>query len=226
MPTLLSVSDLDALQRRIQGATKERMLREMAEALEVLTTERPLVLVLEDLHWSDYATLDLIAFLARRREPARLLLIGTYRAAEVTLSGHPLRAVMQELHMHWQCEELPVGPLSEAAVAAYLGARFPVRGQRTVPLQELARRIHQRTDGNPLFMVNVVDYLVAQGLVVHCDGQWELKGGIGQAALKVPESIRRMIEKQIDHLNVGEQRVLEVASVAGAHLQPRQWRQY
>jgi predicted ATPase len=55
----------------------------MAEALEVLTAERPLVLVLEDLHWSDRSTLDLLAYLARRREPARMLLVGTYRPAEI-----------------------------------------------------------------------------------------------------------------------------------------------
>ena len=53
------------------------MLRELAEALEALTVEHPLVLVLEDLHWSDVSTLDLLAFMTRRKEPARFLVIGT-----------------------------------------------------------------------------------------------------------------------------------------------------
>ena len=75
--------DLDAVQRRAQGATRERMLRELVEALDALTRESPLVLLLEDLHWSDSATVDLLAMLARRREPARLLVIGTYRPADV-----------------------------------------------------------------------------------------------------------------------------------------------
>ena len=66
MPSLLSAAALEAVQRRLQGATRERMLRELAEALEALTVERPLVLVLEDLHWSD-ATMDLVGALARRR---------------------------------------------------------------------------------------------------------------------------------------------------------------
>ena len=61
MPWLVSDAELAALQRRVMGATQERMLREMAEALAVWTAERPLILVLEDLHWSDHATLDLIA---------------------------------------------------------------------------------------------------------------------------------------------------------------------
>ncbi len=93
MPWLLSAAEREALQRELLGATRERMLREMAEAVEVLTAQTPLLLVLEDLHWSDYATLDLVAFLAQRQEPARLLLIGTYRPVEVIVSGRPLKAV-------------------------------------------------------------------------------------------------------------------------------------
>src|SRR5437667_4954882 len=77
MPALLSTAELEALQRKVLGATRERMLRELAEAVEVLTVERPLVLWLEDLHWSDYSTLDWLAYVARRREPARLLVLGT-----------------------------------------------------------------------------------------------------------------------------------------------------
>src|SRR5262249_39296171 len=69
MPTLLAASELEALQRQVQGATRERMLREMAEAVDAITIERPLVLWLEDLHWSDPSTLELLALLARRREP-------------------------------------------------------------------------------------------------------------------------------------------------------------
>ena len=67
MPALLSAADYDALQRRSGSTTRERMLRELAEAIETLTAEHPLVLVLEDLHWSDSATLDWLAFVAHRR---------------------------------------------------------------------------------------------------------------------------------------------------------------
>ena len=66
MPWLLSATDREALQRELLGATRERMLREMAELLEDLTAQTLLLLVLEDLHWSDTATLDLLAYLARR----------------------------------------------------------------------------------------------------------------------------------------------------------------
>ena len=100
-----SDTELEALQRKAQDATRERMLREMAEAIEALTADRPLVLIIEDVHWSDHSTLDLLALLAQRRGPACLLLLGTYRPTDVIVSGHPLKAMKQELQVHGQCEE-------------------------------------------------------------------------------------------------------------------------
>ena len=73
------------LQQRAFGATRERMLRELAEAVEILAQERPLVLVLEDLRWSDMSTLDWLAYVARRRAPARLLGLGTYRPIDAVV---------------------------------------------------------------------------------------------------------------------------------------------
>jgi len=153
MPALVGEAELEALQRKVQGATQERMLREMAEALEVLTAERLLVLWLEDLQWSDAATLDLLAAVAQRREPARLLLIGTYRPVEVIVHSHPLKRIKQELHQHRQCQELPLTGLSEGAVAEYLATRFAASPFPPA----LVRLIHQRTEGNPFFLVTLVD---------------------------------------------------------------------
>ena len=124
------------------------MLREMGDALEALTASLPLVLILEDLHWSDYSTLDLISYLARQRQPAQLMLIGTYRPVELIVSGHPLRAVKQELLAKQQCEELPLEYLDKEAVAKYLSVRFPAN---RFP-EQLAALIRDRTEGNPLFM--------------------------------------------------------------------------
>src|SRR5262249_23629333 len=87
MPSLVSASDREELSREVSGATRERMLREMGEALEALTADLPLLLILEDLHWSDYSTLDLISYVARQRCPAQLMLVGTYRPVELILSG-------------------------------------------------------------------------------------------------------------------------------------------
>src|SRR5262249_26259787 len=97
LPAFLNPDERMALQREVQGATRERMVREMAAFVEALTTKTPLLLWLEDLHWCDPSTLALLAMLARRREPARLLLLGSYRPEEVLGNGHPLRAMLQEL---------------------------------------------------------------------------------------------------------------------------------
>lgn len=212
MPSLVSASDRELLSHEVLGATRERMLREMGETLEALTALRPLVLVLEDLHWSDYSTLDLISYLATRRHDAQLMVIGTYRTMELIVSGHPLQAVKRELLAKKQCEEIPLECLGEGAIGKYLSVRFPANGFSA----DLAGLIHERTEGNPLFMVNTVDYFVNEGLVDEREGRWELAVEIENMEVGVPEGIKQMIEKHLDNLGTDEQRILEAASVAGA----------
>ena len=211
MPTLLSAAELEALQRRGRGATQARMLRELAEAMEALTAERPLLLVLEDLHWSDYATLEWLAFVARRRERAQLLVIGTYRPMDVLVRAHPVRTVMQELQRHGQCAELPLAYLTEAGVAAYLAARY---AGRSLP-EGLARLIQRRTGGNPLFLVSVVDAMVRQGVLQEDAAGWAVPEGLEAVAVELPESLRHLIEQQLGQVSPEDRRVLEAASVAG-----------
>jgi len=212
MPWVLSTADHEALRYELLGVTQARMLREMAAWIEALTVETPLVLVLEDVHWSDYATLDLMAWLARRQEPARLLLVGTYRPVEVLTRGHPVRDVQQALQMHGHCAELSLACLSEAAVAAYLTQRVPVYQEPTA----LARIIHQRTDGNPLFMVQVVEELMTQGRVGEQQNYEGLHTTPDADVVRVPEGIQQMLALQLNRLPLEEQRLLEAASVAGA----------
>jgi hypothetical protein len=212
MPGLVHAADLETLQRRSAGATQDRMLCGLAEALELLTARQPLLLVLEDLHWSDAATLDLLAVLARRREPTRLLLLGTYRVPDALQRGYPLQTVHHELQRHGQCRALPLPLLSEAAVAAYLTRRFP---DASLPAG-LAHLVHQRTEGNPLFMVTVVEDWVRRGWLVKADAGWTLHAELAALASTVPEGLRQMMEQQLERLSPMEQRVLEVGSVAGA----------
>ncbi|MEO8753840.1 MAG: AAA family ATPase, partial [Casimicrobiaceae bacterium] len=193
------------------GITKERMLREMAEALEVLTAKTPLLLVLEDLHWSDYSTLDLLGMLARRQEPAGLLVVCSYRSVDVIVKTHPLRALIQELRVRRQCEDIPLAFLREPHVAAYLAQRF---GGHAFP-SELGRAVHQLTDGNPLFMVRVVDELVALRVLEREDDRWRLRRPVAEIVRAVPESLRQLVEMQIARLEPEAQRLLEAASVLG-----------
>ena len=211
MPGLVPAGDLEALQRRLGGATRERMLRELAEVIDALTAQQTLVLVLEDLHWSDPSTLDLLAVLARHRDPARLLILGTYRPAEVRPRAHPLATVLHELRLHGHSVELPVTLLTEDAIAAYLTSRL-----RDLPrVAVLTRLVHQHTEGHPLFMVTLVEAWLTQGVLREYDGTWPLPVEVKTLHGRVPDSLRQMIAGQLDRLSGEEQRVLEAASVAG-----------
>src|SRR5262245_530197 len=208
-PWLERSGDAALLRGDLVGVTKERMLREMAETIEALSASTPVVLVLEDLHWSDYSTLDLLGMLARRREPARVLVLGSYRPVDVIVARHPLRELMQELRVHRQCEEIALEFLHEGDVAAYLAGRFH---DPALP-PELARAVYWRTDGNPLFMARLTDELVTLGVLADDGGRWRLARPLPQVARTIPESLRQLIEKQIARLEPESQRLLEVASV-------------
>lgn len=207
LPALLSPEELEAVQRRIQGATRERMLREITEAVDVLSVTQPLVLVLEDLHWSDPSTVELLTMLARRREPAQLFIVGTYRAAELVVSNHPLKTVKQELVARKQAAEIALSFLSPAAVREYISHRLV---ESTVA-DSLANVVYRRTDGQPLFMVQVTDYLVQR------DGSLA-PATVDLTAVEqaLPPGLREAIEAQLGRLSEDEQSVLAVGSVGGA----------
>jgi DNA-binding winged helix-turn-helix (wHTH) protein/predicted ATPase len=211
LPAFVPPETSEMLQRRAGGTTRERMLRELAEAVEVLTVEQPLVLVLEDLHWSDGATLDWLAYVARRREAARLLVLGTYRPVEAIVRAHPVRAMVHELIVHGCGTELALQEWSEAGVAAYLAQR----GAGAHVPAALARVLTQRTDGHPLFVVALVDELLRQQVLRVEPTGWVLAAGRDAGTVGVPPSIRHLLEQQVARLCPADQALLAAASVAG-----------
>jgi predicted ATPase/DNA-binding winged helix-turn-helix (wHTH) protein len=211
LPALLSPAEYEALQRYAGGTTRERMLRELTEAIEALAAARPCVLVLEDLHWSDTATIEWLAYVARRRGPARLLVLGTYRPVETLVRAHPVRAMVQALTLHGQGTELALEAWSAAGVAAYLAQR----GSGTAVPDGLVQVLTQRTDGHPLFLVALLDELLRQGLVRVGPTGWALAGGLEAVTVGVPQSIRHLLERQVAQLRPADQELLAAASVAG-----------
>lgn len=211
LPWLVDPEERESLHRQVLGATQQRLLSEFCELLEVLSAEQPLVLVLEDLHWSDPATLDLLSVVACRRTRASLLVIGTYRPLEIILHDHPLRAMKQNLRIHRLIAHLALELLTPPQVADYLARRFPDGGLT----ENLPDWVYRRTEGHPLFMVNLVDYLIDRERLARLEGTWEFRGGLAALEREVPESLKQMIEQQIAQLNPEHQRLLEVASLAG-----------
>jgi DNA-binding winged helix-turn-helix (wHTH) protein/tetratricopeptide (TPR) repeat protein len=201
LPALVSEAEYAVLQQRVAGTTRERMLREMVEALEILSAKRLLVIVLEDLHWSDVSTIDLLSMLARRREAARLLVVATYRPTEVIVRDHPLKAVKQEAVTRGLAVEVPLPYLRAEAVRAYVEQQVGVQADVG---SELAPLVYERTGGHPFFMVQVVDEVVRQGAFR------------SDAGLVLPPQLRQLIAAQLERLTAEEQQVLEAGSVAGA----------
>src|SRR5499426_3088966 len=210
VPGLVSEPELERLQRQVAGATPARMRRELAQALDVLTADTPLVLVLEDLQWSDPSTVDLLAALAQRREPAQLLVLGTYRPVDLVLQAHPLRGLVQELGGRGLVHELPLELLPAAEVAAYLAGRL---GGPVAPA--LVAGVHARTDGHPLFLVTLVEHLLEQQLLARREGQWTLRAGGEARVAELPEAVRQVLTRRLDTLPAAARQVLEVASVVG-----------
>ena len=186
MPALLPVADRDAVLRLAGDTFQGRMLRELAEALEGLTTEQPLVLVLEDVHWSDAATLEWLAYVARRPDPARLLVLATYRPAKARDAAHPVHALTQELLVRHQGAVLAVGRLAAPEVALYVARCF---GEGAL-VGRLAPVLHQRTQGHALFLVTMVADLQQRGVVQPGADGWELAAPLDPTVVEVPETLR------------------------------------
>ncbi|MEL6493169.1 MAG: AAA family ATPase, partial [Cyanobacteria bacterium J06621_3] len=242
MPPLLTPAQLSRLQA--QGtAPKNRWLRELAEALEVITREHALVLVLEDLHWSDTSTIELLDMLARRKELARLLVLASYRPTEVNSTNHPLRQTKQELQLHNLCGEISLNYLNQQEIENYLIRRFSNQFlpkqkfseketqtdalysqpetiaasetaiSETAIVDTVASEIYQRTEGNPLFVVNVVESLVEKNL----DSAGEEYLNPPKLLLNIiPNNLKQLVDLQFDALDDTKQKILEAASVEGA----------
>jgi len=210
-PALLSAKQKEQLRRELLGASPERMLREICEALEHLASANPLLLILEDLQWADPATLDFISALARRRVSARLLLLGTYRDEETDNTPTRLKSLRQDLLGHRLCQEIALEGLSEQDIADYLAAEF--RGSELPGT--LSGLVHRHCRGNPLLMVEILHDLVRKGLIVQREGRWLLSSAPEQIAVGVPQSLQQLLEQQLAGLGGLERRVLDSASVAG-----------
>jgi DNA-binding winged helix-turn-helix (wHTH) protein/tetratricopeptide (TPR) repeat protein len=219
LPGLLDDAAFSALQKKVDGASQQRMLREMAEALEQLSVQRTVVLAFEDLHWSDPSTLTLLDLLARRTESARLLIVATHRPVAALPGEHPLRTLVQELAGRY-CDDLSLPLLTQDEVAEYIGNRIEPRDAGgAVSLDQVARSIHQRTEGNPLYMVTLVGAILGTDRANASDGtrgRASIQEVLDQSDRIVPSNITEMIARQFSRLEPEEQKLLQVASVAGA----------
>jgi DNA-binding winged helix-turn-helix (wHTH) protein len=211
LPALLTREHRATLQREILGATRERMVREIGDALDSISAESALLLLFEDLHWVDDSTVDLISALARRRTPAKLMLLATCRPLHAEPAGHSLKGLIPDLLVRRLSREISLVPLSEAEVEEYLAVQSPAGH----PPPGLSALVHRHSEGNPLFMVAALEHMAKRSLLTCLDGRWELRVPLEQIEFEVPEDLRHMIEAQLEPLSAQEQSALELASIAG-----------
>ncbi len=205
LPWLTTAEERDVLRRELAGLGADRMLREMAEFIERYTERTPLLLVTEDLHWSDRSTMQLLDCIARRRASARFMWLASFRLSEVIALDHPLNPLRRELRLHGLCEEIVLDPFSESEVAQYVALRSPSLAAD----EAFVRALHERTDGLPLFVGHILD-----------DSSAHAQGASGQeaaqvAALAVPENLAAIVEHYVVKLPEDERTLLAAASVCG-----------
>jgi len=204
LPWLSTTEERDALRRELIGVGPDRMLREMAELLDRYTEQNPLLLVTEDLHWSDRATIQLIDYVARRRGRARLMWLASFRLAEVIALDHPLNPLRHELRLQRLCQEVVLDPFSETEVADYMAQRSASLARD----EAFVRALHERTDGVPLFVSSVVTEVMER---TADDAAVEER----LEAVAVPENLAAIIDHYIARLPSESRGLLAAAAVCG-----------
>src|SRR4030095_10443490 len=161
---------METLQQETIGATKERMMREMGDALNVFSTTSPVVLLLEDLHWADPSSVDLLRHLSQRINKERVLIAGTFRPEDLERSNHPLKMYKVEMQAHRLCEEMALDSLSPTNIQDYLNVTL---APHMFP-SEFAKQIHDKTEGHPLFATSLLQYLQERGDIARNNELWSL----------------------------------------------------
>ncbi len=195
----------------LRSASQERMKRELSALLEELSSHEPLVLVFEDLHWADVSTIDMLAFVGSRLATIRALIVVTYRPSDLQIANSPFIAIKHDLQARGICRELPLDFLGAADTDAYLAREFP--GHRFP--DDLRAMVHVKTEGNPLFMVDLVRYLRDRGVIALDEKGWVVASTMTGVDHDLPESMRGMIERKLGQLSADDRRLLVAASVQG-----------
>ena len=191
--------------------SQERMKRELAAFLHAVATERPLVLFFDDLHWADASTVDTLAYLAGRLSDMRMLIVATYRPSEMLLNRHPFLAVVLDMQARGVCQELPLAFLTLDDVDQYLALEFP---RHDFPNQ-FASLLFTKTEGNPLFMTDVVRYLRDRKVIGTVNGRWALVQSVPEIDTDLPATVRSLIQRKISQLDDADRRLLLAGSTQG-----------
>jgi len=184
--------------------------------------QRPLVFLLDDLHWADVASLDLLRFLARTLRDLPALLIATYRAEELP-RDHPLQRLVPALVREAAATRIALRPLADAEVSALVAARYPLPPADT---ERLVAYIQERAGGNPFFLGELLRTLEDEGALARAANAANLNSGwtLGPLdAVRVPALLRQVIEGRLERVADETRRLLAVAAVIGQEASYALW---
>ena len=196
---------------------RSELFRDFQQIFSDITSRHPLVIVLEDLHWSDQGSLDVLRFLGRQADEIGMLIVATYRDDELS-RGHPLFRSLPYLSRESDALRLELAPLAPAAIR-----------QLTAPLElspgdtdRLATYLHQRAEGNPLFTLELLRALEAAQILRRTDDRFEL--GVVEGA-QVPALVSQLIERRLSMVPVETRELIEVAAIIGDEIDIGLWAQ-
>jgi predicted ATPase len=190
--------------------SSERLRREFVRFFQALSAIRPILLFVDDLHWVDASTCDLLEHLGSQAREIRILLVAAYRSAKVR-TAHPFLPLKLTFERQDAWQEVSLGFLSRSDVESYLSGRF---SPCHFPAN-FADAVYERTEGHPLFMKDMIGFLVDRQMIVKLDGSWQLKIDINDIRTLIPTGTESMIRLQIDQFSDLDRQILRCAAVQG-----------
>ncbi|HET8629090.1 MAG TPA: AAA family ATPase, partial [Thermomicrobiales bacterium] len=197
-------------------AGRDALFGQVRDFLAAVAAARPLVLLLDDLHWADPASLDLLRVTARSLDDTPLLLLATYRSDELP-AGHPLAALLPRLVREAQADRLDLAPLDEAAIGALVATRYALAEP---DLARLVAYLHDHAEGNPFAAGEMLRALAEAQVLRAGAGGWALSD---LAAAPVPPLLRQVIAERAARLGVEAARLLALAAVIGQEIPLALW---
>jgi tetratricopeptide (TPR) repeat protein len=200
LPGLPVPPPLEPKQEKLRGMTS------LTQFVRGATQERPWLLILDDLHWADQSSLELLRHLGRCLPSMALLVIGTYRDVELE-QGHPLLEVVRDLSRHPTYRHFPLDRLDQESVGQVLANVW----EQPVP-EALTGKIYQHTGGNPFYVEQVAQGLADDGLITLQEGRWHFPT---VEEVRLPQNVRDAVWRSIRRLDPDTQTLLRQASVLG-----------
>jgi predicted ATPase/DNA-binding SARP family transcriptional activator len=193
-----------------QSADRYRLFEAVSHVLQAITAARPVLFFLDDLHWADPDTLDMLGYLVSRLVASPLLIVGAYRPGEV-LSDHALVALQRPLHHGGLNEELELARLSKATVKQIAQALTPV-----AEIDRLTFFLYRLSQGNPFILLEALSEMQERGWLQPSEGGgWALRAGQLEQEELFLDGVQTRIRRRVARLAPNSRRLLALAAVVG-----------